>query len=220
PGCIYYGHLGRNGKVLFVTDQQQSNRTACMAMRPPGTGEKDLEGARTPPESLDLILADLDNIRLPWRDLYRAYTEKPAEPAAQAAMAAGGEAHPVALSHGPNQLGRQKHSVDAGFNVHLTIDPATQHLVQQTSRCYAGDAASCRQLGMAEDRKFGEFTGLMYEKAAVRMAAVALIDVATGRIEALGSAHTDCYRQEYDGGGRRAAHCPDLPTAPRYEPDR
>jgi hypothetical protein len=73
---------------------------------------------------------------------------------------------------------------------------------------------------MAGDGKFKEFTDSMYEKAAVRMAAVALIDVASGRIEALGSAHTDCYRQEYDGGGGRARHCPDLPTAPRYEPDR
>src|SRR6185436_232770 len=116
PGCIYYGHLGRNGKVLFVTDQQQSNRTACMAMRPPGTGEKDLEGARTPPESLDVILADLDNIRLPWRDLFRAYTEKsPEAPAEQPVRRANGEPPPVAVSHGPNQLDRVKHKVDAGF---------------------------------------------------------------------------------------------------------
>jgi hypothetical protein len=60
----------------------------------------------------------------------------------------------------------------------------------------------------------------MYEKAAVRMAAVALIDIPTGKIEALGSAHSDCYRQEFDGPGRNAAQCPDLPTTPRYEPDR
>src|SRR5262249_53441970 len=58
----------------------------------------------------------------------------------------------------------------------------------------------------------------MYEKAAVRMAAVTLIDVESGRIEALGSAHTGCYRQEYDGPGRDAA-CPDLPSTPHYEPD-
>src|SRR6185436_20896419 len=99
-------------------------------------------------------------------------------------------------------------------NIHLTIDPEAQRIVQQTSRCYAGDDASCRGLGIAGDKRFGEFTGAMYEKAAVRMAAVALIDVATGRIEALGSAHTDCYRQEYDGSGRRAGNCPDLPTEP------
>ncbi len=165
-----------------------------------------------------MILADLDNIRLPWRDLYRAYTEPTSEQSVE--DPAGDERKLIAQAHGPNQLARQKHKVDAGFNIHLTIDPEAQRIVQQTSRCYAGDAASCRGLGIAGDRKFGEFTDLMYEKAAVRMSAIALIDVATGRIEALGSAHTDCYRQEYDGGGRRAGHCPDLPTAPHYEPDR
>src|SRR5262245_32316848 len=60
----------------------------------------------------------------------------------------------------------------------------------------------------------------MYERTAVLTAAIPLINVETGLIEALGSARTDCYRQEYDGGGRRAKHCPDLPTTPRYEPDR
>jgi hypothetical protein len=235
PGCIYYGDPLVQDRVMYVTDRRQSNRQACLAMRPKDAAEKSVVGAvlqtgaegrgadglaPEPPESLDVILADLDNIRLPWRDLYRAYTEEQPAQAGQARGEEGGEAHPVALSHGPNQLSRQKHRVDAGFNVHLTIDPAAQRLVQQTSRCYAGDAASCRQLGMAGDRQFGDFIGLMYEKAAVRMAAVALIDVASGRIEALGSAHTDCYSQEYDGGGRRAGHCPDLPTEPRYEPDR
>jgi hypothetical protein len=218
PGCIYYGHLGRNGKMLFVTDKQQSNRPACIAMRPHGTNEKDLEGARTPPESLDVILADLDNIRLPWRDLFRAYTEKPAA-GTTLIRRVNADAAPVAVAHGPNRLERAKHEVDAGFNIHLTIDPDAQRIVQQASACYAGDPASCERIGLVNDAKFDEFTRLMYEKAAVRMAAVALIDIPTGKIEALGSAHTDCYRQEYDGPGRNAAQCPDLPTTPRYEPD-
>jgi hypothetical protein len=237
PGCIYYGEPQAQGKVMFVTDRRQTNRLACLAMRPKGADEKNLLGvvqraggepseaealAPEPPESLDVVLADLDNIRLPWRDLYRAYTENAPEQAAEQPSEETPDDNRklIAQSHGPNQLARQKHKVDAGFNVHLTIDPEAQRIVQQTSRCYAGDAASCRRLGLAGDRKFAEFTNLMYEKAAVRMAAVALIDVATGRIEALGSARTDCYRQEYDGGGRRAGHCPDLPTEPRYEPDR
>ncbi|MGH8672772.1 MAG: hypothetical protein ACREVG_00505, partial [Burkholderiales bacterium] len=219
PGCIYYGHLGRNGKVMFVTDKHQSNRRACIAMRPRGTNEKDLEGARTPPESLDVILADLDNIRLPWRDLFRAYTEKPARGTGPIRPASAGAA-PVAASHGPNRLERMKHEVDAGFNVHLTIDPDAQHAVQQASACYSGDAASCERIGLANDKKFNDFIRQMYENAAVRMAAVALIDVPTGRIEALGSAHSDCYRQEFDGPGRNARQCPDLPTTPHYEPDR
>ena len=239
PGCIYYGDAAKNGKLLYVTDRRQSNRQACVAMRPKETDEKLVSGvvarsaiarraagdpAQEPPESLDVVLAELDHIRLPWKDLFRAYTEPPAaageEPRATPLDVPASEGKRVALSHGPNQLDRQRHKVDAGFNVHLTIDPDTQRVVQQTSRCYAGDAASCRQLGIAADKKFDDYTNLMYEKAAVRMAAVALIDVASGRIEALGSAHSDCYRQEYDGPGRKARECPDLPTAPRYEPDR
>jgi hypothetical protein len=215
PGCIYYGDPGEQGKLLFVSDRRQSNRQACVAMRPKGSDEKNLAAALEPPESLDVILADLDNVRLPWRDLFRAYTEKSPE---EATAEKGG--NPVAASHGPNKLARQKHDVDAGFNIHLTIAPDAQRAAQETSRCYTGDTATCRRLGLGGDAKFTEFTGLMYEKAAVRMAAVALIDIATGRIEALGSAHSDCYRQEYDGPGRKARECPDLPGAPHYEPDR
>src|SRR6185503_18379789 len=180
--------------------------------------EKNVEGAKAPPESLDVILADLDNIRLPWRDLYRAYTEKPAAGSGPIRTASA-DVKRVAASHGPNRLTRGKHEVDAGFNVHLTIDPEAQRIVQETSRCYAGDWASCERAGIAGDKKFNEFTGLMYERAAVRMAAVALIDVPSGRIEALGSAHSDCYQQEYDGPGRNS-DCADLPSTPRYEPDR
>jgi len=132
----------------------------------------------------------------------------------------GDEGNPVAVSHGPNQLDRLKHKVDAGFNVHLTIDPESQHIVQQMSKCYAGDLNSCQENGLTKDKKFSDFSKQMYEKAAVRMAAVALIDIPTGRIEALGSAHTDCYRREFDGLGRKAGECPDLPSTPHYEPDR
>lgn len=237
PGCIYYGGTG-GSPLLFVTDKRQSNRIACVAMRPRDTDEKKMAGvlmraafdpsgsvtkrgqpAHTPPESLDVILADLDNIRLPWKDLFRAYTETPAE-AAETKSLSGPKSTTVAASHGPNQLDRMKHKVDAGFNVHLTIDPATQQAVQETSSCYAGDRAACEKTGLAKDKLFDDFTRLMYEKAAVRMAAVAVIDIPSGRIEALGSAHSDCYRQEYDGPGRNAKDCPNLPTVPHYEPDR
>jgi hypothetical protein len=234
PGCIYYGGASEHGKLVFVTDKRQSNRQSCIAMRPKGTDEKDLTGvfpstpgakaeradaAATLPESLDVILADLDNIRLPWKDLFRAYTEKSAADT-ESDRRASNEGHPVAASHGPNQLDRQKHKVDAGFNVHLTIDPDSQRIVQQMSQCYAGDLISCQRIGLTNDGKFSDFIKQMYEKAAVRMAAVVLIDIPTGRIEALGSAHTDCYRQEFDGPGRMVGTCPDLPTTPHYEPDR
>jgi hypothetical protein len=243
PGCIYYGDALQKGRLYYLTDRRQSNRQACLAMRPRDIDEKLVSGVVPPsgsrrdaasaaleaPESLDVLLADLDHIRLPWKDLYRAYTEPPlaaGEPPAEQAPGGAAEVVPpqetkrVARAHGPNQLDRQRHKVDAGFNVHLTIAAETQRLVQQTSRCYAGDAASCQKLGLAADPKFAEFTALMYEKAAVRMAAVAVIDVPSGRIEALGSAHSDCYRQAYDGAAGKLRGCPELPSAPRYEPDR
>ncbi len=241
PGCIYYGGTG-GSPLLYVTDKRQSNRLSCLAMRPREITEKNVSGVlmRTafdansipakrgaadrissfaPPDSLDVILEDLNNIRLPWKDLFRAYTELPVD-ASELKTIPGLANKPVAASHGPNQLERLKHRVDAGFNVHLTIDPATQQVVQDTSACYSGDVAACQRLGLDKDKVFGELTKLMYEKAAVRMAAVALIDIPSGRIEALGSAHSDCYRQEYDGPGRNARDCPQLPTVPHYEPDR
>ena len=249
PGCIYYGGTSPTTPLLFVTDKRQGNRSACLAMRPPAMDEKNLTGvflrasvgrpdrtkgegqraepAHSAPESLDIILSDLDNIRLPWKDLFRAYTENPGEtPAEGAARKSVDKAvekpidKPVAVSHGPNQLQRMKHKVDAGFNVHLTIDPEAQRLVQETSACYSGDAPACKKIGIVNDKSFADFTKLMYEKAAVRMAAVALIDIPTGKIEALGSAHSDCFRQQYDGPGRNARECPNLPTTAHYEPDR
>ena len=54
----------------------------------------------------------------------------------------------------------------------------------------------------------------------VRMAAIAIIDVESGRIEALAGALSPCTRQEYDGPGR-AANCDKrLPYPIRYRPGR
>jgi hypothetical protein len=229
PGCIYYGDAAL-GTLSFVTDRHQSNRELCTAMQAPAEGKPHVttvslnhkaasaaadDQLTTIPESLDVILADLDNLRLPWTDLYRAYTENPKDESSEGATSVS-----VAQPHGPNQLDWRRHKVDVGFNVHLTIDPALQRTVQQLARCYTGDTDTCRAMGLREDQKFTEFTRTMYERAAVRMAGVAIIDIPSGTIQALGSAHSNCYRQEYDGPGRNVRECPDLPARPHYEPDR
>jgi hypothetical protein len=59
----------------------------------------------------------------------------------------------------------------------------------------------------------------MLEQAMVRMAGVAVIDVASGRIEALAGALSPCTRQEYDGPGRSRNCDKRLPYTPRYRPD-
>ena len=51
------------------------------------------------------------------------------------------------------------------------------------------------------------------------MAAVAVIDVASGRIEALAGALSPCARQEVDGPGRDKACDPRLPYPVQYRPD-
>ena len=53
----------------------------------------------------------------------------------------------------------------------------------------------------------------------VRMAAVAVIDVASGRIEALAGALSPCARQEVDGPGRDAGCDTRLPYPVQYRPD-
>jgi cell division protein FtsI/penicillin-binding protein 2 len=53
----------------------------------------------------------------------------------------------------------------------------------------------------------------------VRMAAVAVVDVASGRIEALAGAMSPCARQEVDGPGRDAICDKRLPYPVQYRPD-
>ena len=65
----------------------------------------------------------------------------------------------------------------------------------------------CRALGMQAQgrrRRAPSATGCSSTRM-VRMAAVAVIDVASGRIEALAGALSPCTRQEYDGPGRSRA---------------
>jgi hypothetical protein len=57
-----------------------------------------------------------------------------------------------------------------------------------------------------EDGPLAVGHGLL-EHAMVHMAAVAIIDVESGRIEALAGALSPCTREEYDGPGGRSAHC-------------
>jgi hypothetical protein len=59
----------------------------------------------------------------------------------------------------------------------------------------------------------------LLEGAMVRMAAVAVIDIASGRIEALAGALSPCARQEVDGPGRDAACDTRLPYPVHYRAD-
>src|SRR5437764_14467641 len=121
---------------------------------------------------------------------------------------------------GPNRNDLGGTQVDVGFSIDLTIDPSVQAVAQQTAACYTGRDDVCRALGIRRKEDGSQAVGHgLLEHAMVRMAAVAVIDVESGRIEALAGALSPCTREEYDGPGR-SAHCDHrLPYPIRYRPD-
>lgn len=229
-GCVYLGPDSQ-GRLLYLREQRTHEDT-CPAMAPSGFKENQILGIARPkgdkdqryslsdndpawaiPEDLGVILSDLNRIRRPEGAIYEDYTQIPDNANAQSADPNRPQ------PHGPNKRQFGKRTINLGFSVYLTLVPSTQALVQKWSRCYAGDRNACEVVGLDRQESTARIAKEMYESAAVRMAAVAVLDVGTGRIEAIGSAHTDCYEQDHDGPGH-VGSCPDAPFRPRYDPDR
>ena len=220
-GCIYLRPASGTGWLYL--DERRSGKDLCPVMAGPDMGKnqvigisrkpaQDAKGKDDPawgiPDDLGLLLGGLDRIRSPSGAAYQAYTRLP-EP---------GESDAI-RPHGPNRIRLHNHEIDVGFNAYLTINPATQALAQRWAHCYTGDRGVCDGLGLDGKDPLRTMAAEMYENAAMRMAAVAVVDVASGRIEALGSAHTACYRQDHSAIAH-GKECPDAPFRPRYDTDR
>jgi hypothetical protein len=217
-GCIYLG------STHFVAAPRSPQERLCVLPEMSGAGAKAptaAGGEPTPtlppddprwsvPPSLQAMLQPLESLRSPTGALYRLYTD--AAPAASDT--------PTAYRYGPNRIVLDGAAVDVGFSIALTIDPQLQALAQKTAACYTGRQDVCRALGIrrAED-KDQPIGHRLLENAMVRMAAVAVIDVASGRIEALAGAMSPCARQEVDGPGRDAGCDKRLPYPVRWRPD-
>lgn len=93
-----------------------------------------------------------------------------------------------------------------------TLEAYVQRIAQSVARCMTGHAPSCASTGI-DVSAYAD----LYERAPVRMMGVLVLDIPTGGIEAVGSAHTRCFAQEHDGPGRDP-DCPDLPGIPRRRP--
>ncbi len=237
PGCIYWSD-GRNGRYYLADAGGKRNavcenpdvagwpaRTASAAGRPiasPVADRLNLEASLddlrwSAPPSLAMILRPLDTLRQPGGTLYQKLTERKSDPADP----------PDQYGSGPNQMTDNGEKQDVGFSVDLTIDVRTQALAQQVAACYTGAQAVCQALQIArnEDSKGKEGQSqpighALLENAMVRMAGVAIIDIASGRIEALAGALSPCARQDYDGPGRDPKQCDDrLPWRPAFRPD-
>jgi len=161
------------------------------------------------PASLDVLLQSLATLRQPSGSLYRLIRRRLRNPTTRRQVPLWSESHR-----------NRRTPVDVGFPSISRSSRRCRRLAQKTVACYTGRQDICRALGIARREDAGRAVGYnMLEKAVVRMAAVAVIDVASGRIEALAGALTPCTRQEYDGPGRGKGCDKRLPYAPRYRPD-
>jgi len=219
PGCVYLGahFVAAAGSAeervcaLPAMHARTASAPAPSALR--GTPGPDIgidDSRWSVPPSLQTMLQPLDTLRRPTGSLYRLHTDAPATPA---------EA-PNGQRHGPNRIVLDGAPVDVGFSIDITIDPTLQALAQKTAACYTGRQDVCRATGIrrAEDRDEPLGQRLL-EGAMVRMAAVAIIDVESGRIEALAGALSPCARQEVDGPGRGTGCDKRLPYPVQYRPD-
>jgi hypothetical protein len=236
PGCIYLGRGDDDDAAAtryFLAGARSVQRRLCATPALIGAaGPASGASARVPsplpgepgpadpaddprwmvPPSLLTLLQPLETLRQPTGALYRVYTDGDA--------LADLLGHRSARGAAPNRAAVDGAALDVGYSIDVTIDPVMQALAQKTAACYTGRQDICRALAMRRsedgDRPLG---AQLLEGAMVRMAAVAVIDVASGRIEALAGALSPCARQEVDGPGRDA-HCdPRLPFAAHYRAD-
>jgi hypothetical protein len=229
PGCVYLRRSPIDATTFFVGGARGRDDALCerpemrgvasdgapkatiarIAGEPTADMPIDDERWKVPP-SLAAMLRPLETLQRPTGALYRAYTDA----AADASDAAD------AYRYGPNRIDIGGATVDVGFSIDVTIDPKLQTLAQQTAACYTGRGDICRSLDMRrKDVGSGAFGHRMLEHAVVRMAAIAIVDVETGRIDALAGALSPCTRDEYDGPGRSKRCDRRLPYPVRYRPD-
>jgi hypothetical protein len=96
-----------------------------------------------------------------------------------------------------------------GANVHLSLRPENQVEAQALADCMTGDVDRCRRFNINPERWVGR-----YEDAGARMVGLVDIDIASGRILAIASAHTPCFAAHwgYSGAAANGGECPVLPT--------
>ena len=234
PGCVYFGSakdadVNEEGTTYFLGGVRGQDDRLCrradmrgivddnghtpLALRLAGEPRPDMpvgdERWKVPP-SIGAMLQPLEPLHRPSGPLYLAQTAAVTEP----------QSSPAGYRYGPNRIAVGGAEVDIGFSIDLTIDPSLQALAQQTAACYTGRDDVCRALDIHRKEDGAQAIGHgLLEHAMVRMAAVAIIDVESGRIEALAGALSPCTREEYDGPGR-STHCDKrLPYPARYRPD-
>ena len=146
------------------------------------------------PPGMDTIRLAIDPIRKP----------PGATTAVQVARGATGAS---SLIHAGRRIAQGRHA-------HLTLRADSQTDAQAIADCLTGDAAACgaSKLDITPWK-------VHYEGAAVRMIGLLVMDAYTGRIEALGSSMSHCYRAQHSGV-ETPAGCPAMPQPAAKRPYR
>ncbi len=98
-----------------------------------------------------------------------------------------------------------------GLHAQLGIDPQWQNRLQMIAQCYSGiDTPLCKSMAPGGTER--------YEGARVRMAGLAVVDVATGRVVAGASASSPCFEHDKTRTGPRPADCPVLTEGNVHRP--
>ena len=232
-GCIYFRPADGDAARPFLAGPRSLQRTLCAtaamsgaspaagaageavaasAPGEPGPADAAEDARWQVPPSLLALLQPLEPLRQPTGALYRGYTEADEPPDPLHREPTGPDRrNRVAVGGAP---------LDVGYSIDITIDPALQALAQKTAACYTGRQALCRTLGMhRQEDGDGPIGAKLLEGAMVRMAAVAVIDVASGRIEALAGALSPCARNAAGGLQREPGCDARLPQPARLRPD-
>ena len=208
PGCLYL--QSRDGTRLHWVQAAQDGPACASApgVAPPANANASAPlvavapMSAVPPDAQGLLLA-----LQPWLA---------APPQARPGVAAAPAAGTFQPRPRTAMLGGQP--VLQGAALTLTVVAPAQAKAQLLLRCMTGHADACASAGLPAQR-----WAHLHEGAAARMAALAQIDIATGAIEVLASAHSDCFardalKQGPQGPQGPASDCPVLahsPTTPQ-----
>lgn len=110
-----------------------------------------------------------------------------------------------------NQVTLGTKNQPVGLHTQLSIDPTWQAWLQELAECYSGKkTSSCDRYSTKSEGR--------YENARVRMAGIALIDVASGRLIGAASANSPCFEHDKGRTGTPPNGCPQLPENTVHRP--
>ena len=199
-GCIHFAGepTGRNASVQVNGPCPSTPDTAAQLMRSSPALKDALAGA-TSLVRQDASKQSADH----WHAQSRTATSSVGVPPWADAIG-------LTLSLG-NPLDQQepvKTRIGQGDSVTLSVDLQAQGEAQRLVDCYVG---TCAWLPASQTQG-----GAMLEQARARMAAVLVVDVPTGKIQATASGHTACYQAHHQG--KSLAGCLPLPQTPAARP--